>query len=177
MQCCKSAAVVADKMGLSLTKCPDTVGKWYRAFRGKRKIVLPLKKKNNLPPILELNPGVWAALKTHALANLGMLSVDMMSQYLLNTIIPQMVNAETEKSDNQAYDQQKLLKHFGLTCISPSTVCRWLKVLGFKYEVRKKGYYVNGHEKEGTVEYCWKYVDGYLKRESQMYCWIQITSE
>jgi arginine repressor len=88
-----------------------------------------------------------------------------------------MVNAEKEKSDNQTYDQQKLLKQYGLTCISPSTVCRWLKVLGFKYEVRKKGYYVNGHEKEGTLEYQWKYVDRYLKREAQMYCWIQITSE
>jgi hypothetical protein len=49
--------------------------------------------------------------------------------------------------------------------------------MGFKYEVRKKGYYVNSHEKEGTVEYKWKYVDHYLKKEAQMYCWIQITSE
>jgi len=58
---------------------------------------LPLKKKNDLPPILELNPDVCAALKTYALANLGMLSVEMMSQYLHNTIIPQMVNAERKK--------------------------------------------------------------------------------
>jgi len=79
MECCKSAAVVADRMGLSLSKCPDTVGKWYRAFRGKRKIALPLKKKNDLPPILELNPDVCGALKTHALDNLGMLSVEMMT--------------------------------------------------------------------------------------------------
>jgi hypothetical protein len=27
MQCCKSEAVVADRMGMSLTKFPDTVGK------------------------------------------------------------------------------------------------------------------------------------------------------
>jgi hypothetical protein len=99
MQCCKFAAVVADRMGLSLTKCPETVGKWYRAFRGKRKIILPVKKKNNLPPILELNPDVCAALKAHALAHLEMLSVEMMSQYLHTTIIPQMVNAKREKSD------------------------------------------------------------------------------
>ena len=43
-----------------------------------------------------------------------------------------------KKSDNQTYDQQKLPRLYGLTCISPSTVCRWLKVLGFKYEVQKK---------------------------------------
>jgi hypothetical protein len=88
-----------------------------------------------------------------------MLSVEMMSQYLHHTKIPQMVNAKMKKSDNQTYDQQKLPRLYGLTCISPSTVCRWLKVLGFKYEVQKKGYYVDDHEKEGTVEYQWKYVD------------------
>jgi hypothetical protein len=43
--------------------------------------------------------------------------------------------------------------------------------------LKEKGYYVDGLEKEGTVEYRWKYVDCYLKRETQMYCWIQITSE
>jgi hypothetical protein len=45
MQCCKCAAVVADRMGLSLTKFPDTVGKWYRAFREKRNFFMPVKKK------------------------------------------------------------------------------------------------------------------------------------
>jgi hypothetical protein len=173
MQCCKCAVVVADRMGLKLTKCPDTVGKWYQAFREKRKIIMPVKKKNNLPPILELNPDVCSAIKTHALANLGTLSVEMMSEYLHNIIIPQMVNAERKKTGNQQWDVENLLKQYGLTCISISTVCRWLKVLGFKYDFRKKGYYVDGHEKVGTVEYRWKYVDRYLKREAQMYCWIQ----
>ncbi len=37
MKCCQTAVTVAEKMGFSLTKCPDTVGKWYRAFREKRK--------------------------------------------------------------------------------------------------------------------------------------------
>jgi hypothetical protein len=128
MQCCKCAVVVADRMGLKLTKCPDTVGKWYQAFREKRKIIMPVKKKNNLLPILELNADVCSAIKTHALANVGRLSVEMMSEYLHNIIIPQMVNAETEKTGNQLWDQESLLKQYGLTI---STVCRWLKVLGF----------------------------------------------
>ncbi len=58
MQCCKCAVVVADRMRLSLTKCPDTVGKRYWAFREKRNIIMSVKIKNNLPPILELNPYV-----------------------------------------------------------------------------------------------------------------------
>jgi hypothetical protein len=88
-----------------------------------------------------------------------------------------MVNAERGKKCNQPWDQESLLKQYGLTCTSISTVCRWLKVLRFKYEDRKKGYYVDGHKKVGTMEYRWKCVDCYLKREAQMYCWIQITRE
>ncbi len=130
-------AVIADRMGLSLTKCPDTVGKWYRAFRDKGKLLCLLKKKNNLPPILKLNPDVCSTIKTHALTNLRTLSVEMMSEYLHSIIMPQMVNAEREKTGNQLWDQESLLKQYGLPCISISTVCRWLKVLGFKYEVRK----------------------------------------
>ncbi len=84
MQCCKCAVVVADRMRLSLTNCPDTVGKWYQAFREKRNIVMSVKIKNNLPPIFELNPDVCSAIKTHALADLRMLSVEMMSEDLHN---------------------------------------------------------------------------------------------
>jgi hypothetical protein len=46
----------------------------------KEKLLCLLKKKNNLPPILELNPDVCSAMKTHALANLRTLSVEMMSE-------------------------------------------------------------------------------------------------
>jgi hypothetical protein len=52
-----------------------------------------------------------------------------------------------------------------------------MKLLGFKYEPRKKGYYVDGHEKPATIEYRNSFVKQYLTYERQMYCWIQLTAE
>jgi hypothetical protein len=56
-----------------------------------RKIILPLKKTYHqyLSSI-----DACATIKTHVLANLGMLSVEMMSEYMHSIIIPQMVHAK-----------------------------------------------------------------------------------
>jgi hypothetical protein len=41
----------------------------------------------------------------------------------------------------------------------------------------KKGYYVDGHEKPSTVEYCSKFVKWYLQNELWMHRWIQLPKE
>ena len=52
-----------------------------------------------------------------------------------------------------------------------------MKCLGFKYETRRKGYYVDGHEKPSTVEYRSKFVKRYLQNEPRMHRWIQVPRE
>jgi hypothetical protein len=46
----------------------------------------------------------------------------------------------------------------------------------FKYETRRKCYYVNGHEKPETKKYRKTMVSKYLKNELRMYRWIQLPS-
>jgi len=46
-----------------------------------------------------------------------------------------------------------MLQEYGLKTMCPLTICHWLKKLGFVYEPRKKGYYVDRHEKPLTDEY------------------------
>ncbi len=58
-----------------------------------------------------------------------------------------------------------------------STVCRWMKCLGFKYEVQKKGYYVDGHKKPSTIEYRKHFVSRYLTYERRAHRWIQIVAK
>ena len=79
--------------------------------------------------------------------------------------------------DGEAYDNelQKILGNYGLTSICPSTIYRWMNLLGFKYEQRRKCYYVYGHKKSATVEYCKAFVEYYLTYEHQMFHWIQVT--
>jgi hypothetical protein len=57
------------------------------------------------------------------------------------------------------------------------TVYHWLDHLGFKYEARKKGYYLDNHEKPETVVYCRHFIKCYLEYENRMFCWIQLPLE
>jgi hypothetical protein len=69
-----------------------------------------------------------------------------------------------------------LYREHGLRKICPSTLYKWLKIFGF-YEPRKKGYNVDGHEKEETIMYRNKYVKQYLITERRNYRWLQVTAD
>jgi hypothetical protein len=60
-----------------------------------------------------------------------------------------------------------LNSEFGLKKICLSTIYKWLKLLGFKYEPQRKGDYVDGHEKPETVNYRNKYVKCYMTRKTR----------
>jgi hypothetical protein len=53
----------------------------------------------------------------------------------------------------------------------------WRKKLGCTYEPKKKCYYVDGHEKEATVNYRWCSIECYLGYGKRMFHWIQITKQ
>ncbi len=137
-------------MGVSITTNPKTIEKWYRNFRDKRAFCIPLKTKHSLPPILELNPDVCHAIKEYVCLNLSTLSVEKMSEYIHRVVLPQMIEKEKKRKENdnnlelestlEENELPALLKMYGLTCICLSTVYRWMKKLGFNYEPRKKGY-------------------------------------
>ena len=44
-----------------------------------------------------------------------------------------------------------------------------MNLLGFKYEQRKKDYYIDWHKKPATVEYCNAFLEHYLTYEHQMF--------
>lgn len=53
----------------------------------------------------------------------------------------------------------------------------WMDILGFKYEPRRKTYYVDGHEKPETVRYRSEFVKRYLRNELKCFRWIQLCLE
>ena len=69
---------------------------------------------------------------------------------------------------------EALLQENQLTKLSMTTVFRWMSRLGFKYETRRKTYYVDGHEKPETKKYRKTMVSAYLKNELRMHRWLQL---
>jgi DNA-binding transcriptional regulator YhcF (GntR family) len=180
-KCCEMSVKVANRMGISITKNADTVKRWYRHFREKRKFIVSVRQKHNLPPFLELNPDVCSAIKKYACSNLNRLSVEAVVEYIHHTVLPQIARNEMEENNNLHIGEEEMkkiiLQCYGLTKLCPSTVYKWMKQLGFKYEPQRKGYYVDGHEKPATIAYRKDFVQRYLTEEVQMFRWIQITEE
>jgi hypothetical protein len=111
---------------------------------------------------------------------LDKLSIELFSEYIHDTLVPLLVKQRYDVAEKAAeYDNAvlTLYREHGLRKICPSAVYSWLKVLHFKYEPRKKGYFVDGHEKEERIMYRNKYVKQYLKKERQTFRWLQLTAD
>ena len=178
-QCCEEAISNAHTIGLTSVMNPQTVEVWYRKFRLSRQLTSGnLPGKHNLPPFLQENKDISIKIQQYARENLQQLSVELIMEYMHETILPQMICQLTgavpgdEQYDN---DKKELLGQYGLKLLSISTVYRWMKALGFKYEVRKKGFYVDGHEKAATLEYRKKFINRYMCCERRAHRWIQLT--
>ena len=155
---------------------------WHKDFTKKnRAFDVRVAKKHKLPPFLDENRYEMQQIRQYAKKNLPQLSIEMLSEYIHDTVVPLMVRERygAENNDPEKYDESvaRLMQEHGLKKICPSTIYGWMKLLGFKYEPRKKGYYVDGHEKPATIEYCNSFVKRYLTYERQMYRWIQLTAE
>ncbi len=150
-KCCTEAITISKKMGISTVNNAKTVERRYRSFCNKCLFIVPTKTKDNLPPFLDLNPKAYKAIKKYGNCNLASMSVEVMSQHIHHMILPQIIEKERQEkiragemnaSEVQKYERESrtLLKRYGLTCICPGTVYRWMKKLGFNYEPQKKSY-------------------------------------
>jgi hypothetical protein len=79
--------------------------------------------------------------------------------------------------DQYKLELKKILKHYRLSKVTMQAIYRWMKAVGFRYNMQRKGYYVDGHEKSSTVAYCWSFCECYLANEMRMFRWVQITME
>jgi hypothetical protein len=67
-----------------------------------------------------------------------------------------------------------LFQEHGPSKLSVSTVCRWMRRLGFKCKPRKKCCHVDGHEKPETKACRKKFVRRHFADKMLMHCWMQM---
>ena len=123
---------------------------------------------------LDLNAEEKHMLHQYSKEHLHQLSVELVSEYNHDGIIPAIGDTYGWKYDETT---KGLIFEFVLKKICPSTIYKWLKLLGIKHKSQRKGYYVDGNEKPETVDYRNNYVQRYLMNERHMYHWIQIPEE
>jgi hypothetical protein len=127
--------------------------------------------------MLERNPDFKRSVITFAKQNLNELSAEMISNYLHMIGLPELLRQRQEELEDANFEMVDLLRENRLTKLTLGTVYRWLDRLGFKYEPRIKGYYVDDHEKPETVAYRRHFIKRYLKFEDRMFRWVQLPLE
>ena len=169
-ECCERAVKRCKDASIVFANNGQTVEKYYRDFRDNRKFPNPCKGKTSLPPFLQCNPEISGRIMSFAKEHLKDLDVRMVRDFIVDKLVPKM--AKEEKITEEEY-----LKRHRLTKLCNRTVLNWLHALGFSYEVRRKSYYVDGHEKPGTIRYRWKFIARYFAHERRMHRWYQITED
>jgi hypothetical protein len=182
-QCCNEAVRrVNEWEGHEHIKNGETVRIWHHDFRASSECfrnpnVYKRNGKPPLPPMLEQNPDFARSVIKFATSILNELSAETMSNYLLTVALPELLRQRQQELDDDDFDMADLLRENRLTKLTLGTVYRWLDRLGFKYEARKKSYYVDNHEKPDTVAYRRHFIKRYLEYENRMFRWVQLSLE
>ena len=179
-QCCHRAVEQVNGFeGHQYIRNLETVRIWHHTIRESNDCfpnpqIVRRGAAPRLPPLLENNPDLKEGLLKHAKENLNDLSGEMMFTYLHEVALPTLIENRRQELEDNDITLEDVLKENQLTKLTLNTVYRYMERLDFKYEPRKKCYYVDGHEKPETIAYREKYVKRYLKTEFRMYRWIQL---
>jgi hypothetical protein len=181
LECCQDVVASVNRVdGVDHIKNKETVSRWHLAFRRNNEsfpnphVHSKDGNKTSLPPLLDRHPELARSIIQYAKQNLNELSAELIYSYLHEIALPVLLDERRAELVDESYTMQQLLQENQLTKVSMTTIFRWMRRLGFKYEVRRKCYYVDGHEKPETKKYRKTMVSKYLENELRMYRWIQL---
>ena len=186
---CSKALSIVDNFNSQLGDFDDeralkwggTIQHWLRLFRSNSESFpnphYVRYGKILLPQLLDNYPTFKNSLVKEMDTNLAHLSGEFVHRYVMDTGLPAiMKERRKELDDDTTFTIKDLLNENGLTKISLSTIYRWMDTLGFKYNERKKCYYVDNHESEENVTYRNGFLTRYFTYELRSHRWIQILS-
>jgi hypothetical protein len=205
-KCCQEACKKLNDLGMLQARSYKTVAVWnmtYRQFEG-----FPHPNpyiqcgKRPLPRLFEVFPDAKDQIVSFALKNLAKLTIEGVHDFILSKVIQRLITlwksdvaasfsssptttrtSTTNDSTNEELSDHDdwirlFLKAHRLESFSLTTGWRWMRLLGFHYDLKKKSFYVDGHEREDVVAnrktFCREYLTEY-----EPYChrWVQISKE
>jgi hypothetical protein len=114
--------------------------------------------------------------------NLATLTIESVHDLIISTVIPRLTeiwekvkrmttiqvvskDAATEETTSKSQRITSFLNAHCLESVSLTTMWRWMQLLGFHYDSRKKSSYVDGHEQSDVVAsrstFCKSYLTEY----------------
>jgi hypothetical protein len=159
--------------------------------------------KRPLPRLLEIIPDAKDEIVAFGVKNLATLTIEGLYDFIVSTVIPRLASEwqkdeevveaadntslfstesdstaphQASTTDNQEVLNTLFLRAHRLETMSFSTAWRWMRLLGFRYDARRKSFYVDGHERDDVVANRIRFCKNYLT-ELEPYCnrWIQVS--
>lgn len=179
--CCDKAARLLNDLTLFNAATGRTIMNWNRIFRVNHQFPNPnpyvangIKRK---PTLFEVFPTAAVDVSNFILDHLEHFSVELLREHFNTTMIKQL-NEEVKTNINFTEDSEEfqLVDRYLKNPPSYSTVGRWVGYLGFKREVSKKCYYVDGHEYAEQIEHRSRLTDEYLSvLEPRSHRWVHLS--
>ena len=191
-RCCQEACNELNSIGMMQGTCYKTVAAWNMIFRQGEVFPHPNPYvqcgKRPLPKLLEVFPDAKDQIVSYAVKNLAKLTIELVHNFILSYVIPRLVTLwkQSESDTNNVTTAinenddtvSAFLKAHRLESLSLTTTWRWMRLLGFHYDTRKKSFYVDGHEREDVVATRNNFCEEYLTK-FEPYCrrWVQLSVE
>ena len=167
-QCCTEACRQLNELGVVQATKPRSDQDWNVEFRKCKAFLHPdhIVRCGRRPiPLLFLKyPDAKDQMTAFGLGNLSILTVELVHLFCIEELFPKLfkqwsndlgVSHSLINSDDQhqpvPLTQEIFLKEHGISNFSIPTCWRWLHQLGFTYNIQRKGYYVDGHERDDVV--------------------------
>ena len=205
-KCCQEACNELNCLGMMQGTCYKTVARsWHKTFRQfecflHRNPYVQCGKRP-MPRLLEVFPDAKKdQIISYAVKNLAKLTIQGVHDFIVSKVLPRLViiwqkdvvavSSATEEHHHQhnnnmvsvVEDDDKILHAFlnahRLASLSLTTAWRWMRLLGFHYDSRKKRFYLDGHECEDVVANCTLFCKQYLTEyEPCSRQWVQVSGD
>ena len=139
-----------------------------------------------LPRLFENFPEAKDDIIKFAVKNLTTLTIESVHDFVINNVVPKLfelwkkeeMDSSNWKDDSEFLTTEMFLRDHGIISIGVTMVWQWMQDLGFSYDMRKKNFYIDGHERDDVVEHRLSFSTKYLtKYEPRCQRWMQLPRE
>jgi hypothetical protein len=179
-----------NRVGIKQATHFKTVAEWNIAFRRGENFPHPNPRvqcgKVPLPRLFEKFPEAKDSIVEFAVKNLTTLTLESLHEFTITKLMPALFEIWKEeeselakwKDDSEFLTMEQFLETHGLSTVGLTTVWRWMHDLGFSYDMRKKSFYVDGHERSDVVAYRHSFCTDYLTvYEPRCLRWVQLPKD
>ena len=203
-KCCQKTCDELNALGMTQATCSKTIAIWNKTYRQFEGFPHPNPYvrcgKRPLPRLLEVFPDAnKAQIISFAVKNLAKLTIEAVHDFILSNVIPRLIKTwkqediavstgapsqndtasiEEDMNNGTCNAMCSFLKAHGLHSFSLSTAYKWMTLLGFRHDSRKKSFYVDGHEREDVIQDRIVFCKEYLTQFEPFCCrWVQVSKE